>query len=50
MSKEKKTIIETLYSAAEKGFTSLLNEHSGEHFYYFTIVMAEGASPCISAQ
>lgn len=43
-------IVETLLCAAEKSFTALFNEHGGEHFYYCTIVMADAAVPCISAQ
>ena len=50
MSGNKENIIETLLCAAEKSFTALFNEHSKEHFYYCTIVMADGAAPCISAQ
>ena len=43
-------IVETLLCAVEKSFTALFNEHSGEHFYYCTLVMAEASTPCISAQ
>lgn len=50
MSKDKEKIIETLFCAVEKSFTALFNEHGNEHFYYCTIVMADGAAPCISAQ
>ena len=47
---EKTNIILALYVAAEKAFSGLFAEHPDEHFYYCTIVMAEGGSPCISAQ
>lgn len=51
MSNESKNeIIEVLYDAAEKSFQSLFAEHSDERFYYCTIVMADAAAPCISAQ
>ena len=50
MAIEKEQIIETLLCAAEKSFAALFNEHGDEHFYYCTIVMADGAAPCISAQ
>lgn len=48
--KSKNEIIDVLYDAAEKSFLSLFTEHSDECFYYCTIVMAEAATPCISAQ
>lgn len=50
MSKYGKMIIEVLYNAVEKSFTSLFKEHNGEHFYYCTLVMADSRTPCISAQ
>lgn len=50
MSKNNENIIGTLLCAVEKSFTALFNEHGEEHFYYCTIVMADGAAPCISAQ
>lgn len=50
MSKYDEKIIEVLYNAAEKSFTSLFKKHGGEHFYYCTLVMADSTTPCISAQ
>ncbi len=50
MSKNDEKIIEVLYTAVEKSFTSLFKEHGGEHFYYCTLVMADAETPCISAQ
>ncbi len=50
MSKYNEMIIEVLYNAVEKSFTDLFKKHSGEHFYYCTLVMADTTSPCISAQ
>ena len=50
MAIEKEQIVETLLCAAERSFTALFNEHGDEHFYYCTLVMADGAAPCISAQ
>lgn len=43
-------MVKVLYDAAEKSFTSLFKEHGDEHFYYCTLVMADAATPCISAQ
>ncbi len=48
--KSKNEIIEVLYDAAEKSFLSLFTDHGDECFYYCTIVMADAATPCISAQ
>ncbi len=50
MPDNKEKIIEVLYDAVHKSFTALFKEHSGEHFYYCTLVMADATTPCISAQ
>lgn len=47
---DKNEIVKVLYEAAEKGFTALFMEHGDEHFYYCTLVMADAATPCMSAQ
>lgn len=49
-SQAKNEIVEVLYEAAEKSFLSLFRDHGEEHFYYCTLVMADAATPCISAQ
>lgn len=47
---DKNEIVKVLYEAAEKSFTALFGEHGDEHFYYCTLVMADAATPCMSAQ
>ena len=42
-------LVEVFERAAEKAFTSLIEEHSTEHFYYFTMIIDEALKPYISA-
>ena len=44
----KEQIYQTLYSAAEQGFSALFREHP-EHYYYAALIMMDAAAPCITA-
>mgnify|MGYP001046815175 FL=1 len=43
------TLVEIFETAAGKAFTSLINAHGEEHFYYFALLIDECLRPYVSA-